>query len=198
MTDQQQHIADAYIKELQQQAEPQPPKFCICLIGLVGSGKSTLLDSLCQALPVVRHSGDRIRTLLHHNGLSDDGLMPIAIEASERTMAMGYNLACDNDFANPKARASFRDCARRNGYAEIWLRLNPPESFIVEHLRDDKHEYNFNSLERLRYQQQVHQDDAEAINALPFLNTLDPSRDDWDQQITLTLQRIRDFLASRR
>lgn len=197
LTTEQLLIAQQYYSQLDLRPEQRSkPQFAICLIGLIGSGKSTFLDVLCKEVPLVRHSGDKVRTLLHQHGMPiDENALPIAREASMWLRRDGYNIAYDNDFGNPVVRQDLQTVDSAAGIAEIWVRLNPPYEAIVRNLRDDKHAYEFSALQRLTAQKAIHDANIDAIGALPFVYTLDYSRPDSSQQTREAIRCVKQAIA---
>ena len=174
------------------------PQFCVAMIGLVGAGKSTVLKRLCEKLPLVRQSADEIRELMFRQGLPTDDAPIIGGKVSERLKHEGYNVAHDNDFANPAIRAEFDERNHKLGIQVVWIRIAPPESFILHKLRSFKHTYLFTDADEAvatyYKRKQLHIAEATVLDKLPYVYVFDPSRDDLTLQVDKAVLRITEVL----
>jgi predicted kinase len=170
--------------------EKTKPQFCLAMIGLVGAGKSTVLKQLCERLPLVRQSADEIREIMIAKGLPTDDAPIVGGMVAERLKTEGYNVAHDNDFANPAIRAEFDERNLKLGVQTVWIRIAPPESFILHNLqnrRDYKESHVFSNADEAvssyYKRKELHQMQAVALDALPYAYVFDPSREDLALQI---------------
>jgi predicted kinase len=194
-----QAVADEYYDSLEfPEGAKNPPQFCICVIGLTGAGKTTVLKKIIQHLPAVRVSGDEMRRLLIKKGLPTDELAHIGQIVSVRIKREGYNVAHDADFARPLVRELLRE-ANRGIVHELWVRIAPPESFILDKLKHYPHSWLFAdadaAIKNYHQRKELHRSLPE-LETLPYLYTFDTSRPDLDQQVTEFVALARQKLAT--
>lgn len=198
----QKQIAEAYAQQLViPEGSNQKPQFALCVIGLVGAGKTTTLKRLCEHIPMVRVSGDEIRYLLHQRGLSHDDsarVISIAHGLTGRLKKAGYNIAHDNDFSSPVAREALRANNSKYGVREVWIRVCPPEDWIIRKLRSyqgspwlfpDADAAVANYFARKTLQSQNPE-----IDQLPFVYEFNPAEANFSEQIEEGARRIREAL----
>lgn len=171
-------------------AARQKPQFALCIIGLVGAGKSTVLKKLSQLIPLVSESGDEVRKLIYDKGLppiDSESLACIGARVIGRLFREGYRVAYDNDFANPLIRKDMLEYNQRQGLPVIWIRVAPPEEFIINKLTNYKHTYLFkdadDALDTYFKRKQLHATESDALALLPYVYTFDTSAPNLDHQV---------------
>jgi len=176
------------------------PQFALCVIGLVGSGKTTTLKRLCESIPMVRVSGDEIREVLRGEGLPYDDPNTVISTGHELTAQLkkaGYNIAHDNDFSNPVAREALSANNQKYDVREIWIRMRPPEEWIIAKLRQRPPSGTFATAEDAiagYFARKELQSRNSWVDHLPFIYEFDPSQSDFHLQIQEGVQRIREAL----
>lgn len=191
-------IADEYYDLIEKPAAAKrSPQFSLCIIGLVGAGKSTVLRKLCEHIPMVCESGDEVRKLLFEKNLpqfDSATIAKIGERVIDRLKREGYRVAYDNDFANPEIRAAMLKHNQRLGTPVLWIRIMPPEDFIINKLRNYKHTYLFSDADEAiaNYvkRKAFHQREAAALAVLPYISTFDTSSPNLDQQVADAAKKI--------
>lgn len=195
-------LADKYYEHVAKPARAkQPPQFSLAIIGVVGAGKSTVLGKICELLPMVRVSGDELREYIHAEGLAEPPGEIIAAtnqKVVQRLRAQGYRVAYDNDFANPAIRSDMLEDNRKAGVPVLWIRVLTPEAFILNKLRSHEPSYLFKNADEAvacyYTRKALHESEADALNAIPFVYTFDASAVNLDEQIVSGVQKIQNRL----
>ncbi len=118
-------------------------QFLLCPVGLVGAGKTTVTKPLAEKLSLVRISGDEIRKLLKAKGVGYDTVFDIAKNLIKKYLESGYSVAIDSDCASEKTLKNISEMEKSLGVRTIWIHVNPPESFIINKLKNFKHTWLF-------------------------------------------------------
>lgn len=198
---QKQAIADEYFHQLPlTEAARQKPQFCLCMVGLPGSGKTTVLRLLMQQIPMISQAGDDIKVLLRARNLPDEYAPEIGGIVSEMLKNAGYNVAHDNDFGSSEVRDLHAARNAKRDITEVWVRISPPEQYILQGLEKRRPAYFKDGAEQLAtyYQRkELHQSEARALDTLPYVYIFDPSKPNLDEQISQAAARIKAFLATK-
>ena len=164
----------------------------LCSVGLVGAGKSTVKKPLSEKLSLVRISSDEVRHILKECGRDYNQLMEIVKPLSEELATQGHSLAFDADCGNPKTKDMIVALAEKVGAKVFWIHINPPESFILNKLRNYKHTWLFRDGEEAveNYFRQKERRGAENTD-FDFLATVDTSKADLSLQIEKVFELIK-------
>lgn len=126
---------------------PKGKQFLLCPVGLVGSGKTTVIKPLSEKLGLVRVSTDEIRKALKENGFNYKKTEDIAFAAADFFIDKGYGVVVDADCVRLEKREQIEERAASLQIPIIWIRINPPEEFILNKLRNYKHTWLFKDAE---------------------------------------------------
>jgi len=181
-------LKNAYKATLAIPAIKRDPQILLCPVGLVGAGKTTVVKPLGERLGLVRVSTDDIRKHLHESDFNYGPARGIAIAITNEFLAAGYSVALDADCAG-SARNYIEEAEKKYALKVIWLHINPPEAFILNKLRNYPHTWLFkNSGEAIanyHRRKPLH----EKLD-MPFLATIDPSKETLPQQIEEVIEKI--------
>lgn len=195
---QKQAIADEYYEQLNlDSAAKTKPQFCLCMIGLPGSGKSTILAELIKRVPMIRQAGDDVKIMLRERNLPDEFAQEIGGIVSEKIKNNGFSVAHDNDFGRADIRAMHASANQQKGIKEIWIRIAPPESYILQILERREAKYFHNKDEQLKtyfMRKKLHEENAAELDKIPYIYVFDPSRSDIAKQIDEAAVRIQAIL----
>lgn len=174
-------ISQLYEKQLELPSVKPTHQILLCPVGLVGSGKTTIVKPLSQALSLVRISTDEVRKMLKENGFNYIRTREIAKNLIGKYLKQGYSVAIDADCVG-----ALREVIDKIGndprIKVIWIHINPPESFIINKLRNYKHTWLFKDADDAIHCYQERKLLHEHLD-VPFLYTFDTSREDLDLQI---------------
>lgn len=153
-------------------------------VGLVGAGKTTVIKPLAEKLSLVRISSDEVRKIMKERGFGYERLMDIVAPLAEELAAEGHSLAFDADCGSPKTKELILKIAAQVGAKIFWIRINPPEDFILNKLRSHEHTWLFKDGDEA-VDNYLRQKERRAQENTPFdfLATVDTSKPDLAAQI---------------
>lgn len=165
-------------------------------VGLIGSGKTTVVKLLAEHFGLVRVSTDEIREGLARRGYSFEGAREISHELGVKYLKLGYSIAVDanvgskNGLAyNEKTRETFPQVR------QICIYTNPPEDFIINHLKIRHKPLIFKDAEHAIERFHFHKKQF-TLPDFPFVCTFDPSRNDFPEQIKQCIKAIENNLRA--
>lgn len=186
-------ICALYLEQVRLPAIPGRP-FLLCPVGLVGAGKSTVLKPLAEYFSLVRVSTDEIRKVLKDQGYNFLRTSEIAYFLVRKFLGEGYGVAVDADCSPPEVSEAIRTEAAKAGLPVVWIHIDPPESFILEKLRNFKHTWLFadadEAVANYFRRKPLHQ-----TLDFPFVYRFDTSRLDLPQQLEEAKREIEAFLS---
>jgi len=186
-------IAEKYGEEIVIPAHKPAHQFILCPVGLVGAGKTTVAKPLSEKLSLVRISNDEIRKHLHERGEGYDDVHEIAAIVANNYLEEGYSICFDNDCVGEETQELLEIAENVFGLELVWIHINPPESFILNKLRNltpnwmstaDKMVENYYQRKPLH----EHLD-------FPFVYTFDTSKQNLPDQINEAAEIIKKKLS---
>lgn len=187
-------IKDLYKKRLKLPEAKPKKQFLLCPVGLVGSGKSTVLKPLAEKLNAVRVSVDEIRQTLKESGFNYNQARNIAYEIIQELLDSGQSVAVDGNCGSEDALKKIEQLKMKPEKRIVWIRVNPPEEFIINKLKNFKHTWLFDDGDeavRGFYKYKEKYGDFSDLR-LPYAYTFDTSKDDLGEQINEALKIIKD------
>lgn len=181
-------VSQLYEKQLELPSVKPSHQILLCPVGLVGSGKTTVISPLSQTLSLVRIATDEIRKILKENGFNYVQTREIAKNLIGKYLKQGYSVAIDADCVG-ELREAIAEISHDPQIKVIWIHINPPESFILNKLRNYKHTWLFKNADDAIHCYQERKPLHEHLD-MPFLYTFDTSRDDLDEQIKEAIKLI--------
>lgn len=182
MTDAELNVATEYEKSLSVPSVKPKHQFVLCPIGLVGSGKTTVVKPLAEKLSLIRISGDEIRHIMKDTVGNYDAAFEIGAMLIKKYLAQGYSIAIDSDCAGEHTLKLISEAQAKMGINPVWIHINPPESFILNKLKNFKHTWLFKdgdeAIANYMRRKPLHEN-----LTMPFVYTFDTSRGDIAQQI---------------
>lgn len=136
-------IQAEYLKKVEIPASKPPQKYLLCPVGLVGAGKSTVTVPLAKRLGLVRISADEIRKILKENGYNYNRAREISLSIIREFLAKGYSVAIDANCGSSDSYPKIKELEKEFHLSLVWLRINPPEEFIINKLQNMKHAWLF-------------------------------------------------------
>lgn len=188
-----QKVKKAYENSLVFPKTKPVPQFLLCPVGIIGAGKTTIVRPLAEQLSLVRVSSDEIRKLLKELGQGYEAVHTLAYESIKNLLLGGWSVAIDADCASPETRMEIEKMCREFNISAIWIHINPPEDFILRKLRNFKHSWLFKDADQAIENYQARKPIHEKLD-LPFLCTIDTSREDLSKQREECVQKIRGIL----
>ncbi|MDD5726472.1 MAG: hypothetical protein PHC53_03625 [Patescibacteria group bacterium] len=182
------NISQLYEEQLELPSAKPTKQILLCPVGLVGSGKTTVVKPLSKALSLLRISTDEIRKILKENGFNYVRTREIAKNLIGKYLKLGHGVAIDADCAGSSYEL-INEISQNPQIKVIWIHINPPESFILNKLRNYKHTWLFKNADDAIYCYQERKPLHEHLD-MPFLYTFDTSRDDLDKQIEEAIKLI--------
>ena len=178
--------------------DTKPAKqFLLCPVGLVGAGKSTVIRPLAQKLGIPRVSTDAIREMLKSKGFNYNPARDLAYSIVEELVQAGHSVAVDSNCGSDDALQRLKSLQEKYPFKLIWLRVNPPESFILSKLKNYRHTWLFkDTSEALKsyFKYKERYGDFENLD-VPYLYTFDTSRPNMKDQIEEACSRIENELS---
>lgn len=172
------------------------PQWVLLPVGLLGAGKTTVVKPLAAKLGLIRLSTDEVRKMLWERGYSFAGCRNIIHELSTKYLGQGYSIAIDANAGstfgleyNKKIAATFPHVW------QIFIHINPPESFIIEKLKNYQHDWLFRDSEHA-VESFLHYKETFVLPDLPFAYTFDPSRADLPEQLGAGVRAIEKILSN--
>ena len=191
-------IRSLYLSRLEIPEKKPPVQFLLCPVGLIGAGKTTVLVPLAKKLGTVRVSTDEIRKMLKEQGFNYDRSRDIAHSIATELLTGGHSIALDMNCGSRDGFPEIQKLIRRFAVKAFWLHINPPESFIVDKLRNFEHTWLFRNgdeaVAAYFRSKEKHGDMAKKIGT--FTYAFDPSRDDLHEQIEECARLIEADLGS--
>lgn len=182
------NISQLYEKQLELPSGKPMHQILLCPVGLVGSGKTTVVKPLSKALSLLRISSDEIRKILKENGFNYVRTREIAKNLIGKYLKQGFSVAIDADCAGSSYEL-INEISRNPQIKVIWIHINPPESFILNKLRNYKHTWLFENADDAIHCYQERKPLHEHLD-MPFLYTFDTSRDNLDEQVKEAIELI--------
>lgn len=147
---------------------------------------------LSEQLGLIRISSDELRKILKENGFGYDDLKEIMFPVIKEFVAKGYSITLDMDCGNPVTQRMVKDMEDTYGIVSIWLHINPPETYILEKLRNHPPTWlsaNPKDMVANYYRQK----ETRSKQQMPkqYIYEFDTSRDDLETQCTEVLERIK-------
>lgn len=169
------------------------PQLLLCPVGLVGSGKTTAMKLLSPRLNLVRISSDEIRMRFRDKGRNNVRLLETAEVLIKKYLGEGYSVAIDADCAGT-ARELIETISRNSDVIPVWIHINPPESYILQKI--ETYLYTSTGLFKdaeIKRENYFRRKPLHEHLDLPFLSTLDPSKENYAQQIEETVKLIEEI-----
>lgn len=191
-------IIKQYEKRLVVYPEKSPRQFFLCPVGPVGSGKTTVARPLAERMHLVLVSSDEIRKILKEKGCGYEKVKDIALSVIEKLAKQGESVVYDADCSNPETKRRMEELASKFKIKLIWIRINPPEEFIIDKLKNFRHTWLFrDSDEAIRnyYASKVRHEKLEKAD-LKFLYEFDTSKDDLPKQLEEAIALIQSETSS--
>lgn len=163
-------------------ADKRTPRILVCPVGLVGAGKSTVIKPLSEKLSLLRISSDEFRHLLKDRGFGYRVVNQAMLSLLKKYLALGYSIALDADCAGSAKEFIDRVPQTYPDLKVVWLHIDPPESFILDKLRNYRHTWLFADADEA-VANYFRRKPLHAHLDMPFLYTFDTSRSDLDRQI---------------
>lgn len=182
------NISQLYEKQLELPSAKPVRQILLCPVGLVGSGKTTVVKPLSQALSLVRIATDEIRKILKEKGFNYVRTREIAKNLIVKYLKQGFSVAIDADCVG-FSHELINEVSQDPRIKVIWIHINPPESFILNKLRNYKHTWLFKNADDAIHCYQERKPLHEYLD-MPFLYTFDTSRDDLGVQIEGAIEKI--------
>jgi len=181
-------ISQLYEKQLELPSVKSANQILLCPVGLVGSGKTTVVKPLSKALSLVRISTDEVRRILKENGFNYVRTREIAKNLIAKYLKQGFSVAIDADCIG-YVDGLINEVSQDPRIKVIWIHIKPPESFILNKLRNYKHTWLFKDADDAIHCYQERKPLHEHLD-MPFLYTFDTSRDDLNMQIEEAIKLI--------
>lgn len=168
--------------------------FVLCPVGLVGAGKTTVVKPLSERLGLVRISGDEIRKMLKERGLGYENVSRIVFSLAEKYIKNGYSIAIDSDCASEHTQKMISKAASEYKAMPVWIHINPPESFIVDKLKNFKHTWLFKNADEA-IKNYLDRKPLHENLAMPFAYAFDTSKLDLEKQMKEAVEIIKQKTA---
>ena len=162
----------------------------ICPIGLVGSGKTTVLKPLSKKLSLVRISTDEIRKILKEQGHDYNRAKELVIRLAEKYIKNGHSIAIDKDCISKESQKYIKKLKEKYNIKIFWIRINPPEDFIINKLKNYKHTWLFDNAEQAIDNYKNRKSLYKNLK-FPFIYEFDTSRSDLSVQIRKAVKIIK-------
>lgn len=182
------NISQFYEKQLELPSLKPTHRILLCPVGLIGAGKTTVVKPLSKALSLLRISTDEIRKILKEKGFNYVRTREIAKNLIGKYLKQGYSVAIDADCVG-SLREAIDVISPDQRIKVIWIHINPPESFIINKLRNYKHTWLFKDADNAIRNYQQRKPLHEHLD-MPFIYTFDTSRDDLEAQIKEAVKLI--------
>jgi len=189
-------VTEKYRSQIQVPNNKPLHQFLLCPVGLVGAGKTTVIKPLSKKLDLVRVSTDEIRIILKQKGYNYSGVRDISYKVAKYFLDQGYSVAIDANCGTDETRRYIEEIAKKYQLPTIWLRVNPPDDFVVHKLQNFKHTWLFengNEAVKAYFEYKKHHGDY-AKSDIPFTYTFDTSKSDLPEQIKIAEKLIREKL----
>lgn len=171
-------------------------QFLLCPVGTVGAGKTTIVKPLSEKLGLARVSTDEIRQVLKSGGYNFEKVRDISFEILKELIEEGYSVAVDANCGTPGGISKVKEASGKYHTIPVWIRINPPEEFIINKLKNYKHTWLFKDGEEavanyFRYKEKY--GDFSNLD-LPYVYEFDTSRPDLNKQIEEAVGLIKEYL----
>lgn len=164
-------------------------------VGLIGAGKTTVVKPLAEQLCLVRLSTDDVRKLLRERGYSYEGCRDIIFALGQKYLGLGHSLALDANTGSVSGLAyNARAVEKFPKVRQLFIKVDPPDAFIIEKLRNYPHTWLFKSGEDAVASFYKNKADF-AFPDLPYVYTFDTSRPDLSEQIGECARALEEALA---
>jgi predicted kinase len=186
-------IKEIYRKQVKIPNSKPKRRFLLCPVGLVAAGKTTVIKSLAEKLDLVRISTDEIRKILKEHGFNYQGTKEIAYDLVKEYAEKGHSVAIDGNCGTENTIDRIKKAEKEYELPAIWVRVKPPEDFILNKLRDYKHTWLFkNSDEAIGSYFEYKNKHSNLDNLkLNYVYTFDTSKNDLAEQIETAAKIIK-------
>lgn len=191
-------IVGAYVKNTILPKVKFPRQFFLCPVGPIGAGKSTTLKKLAKKIPMVIVSADDFRKILKKSGRGYEAAAALTLSAARHFASQGFSVALDMNCGRADKKRQIDELAGEFGAKIIWIRVNPPERYILDKLKNFKHTWLFRDAEHAienyyHYKKILAEENFDAS----FLCTIDPSSPNFENQIDDAAWAIKNYLLNR-
>lgn len=190
-----QTVLEAFERTLEIPTQKPPRQFVLCPVGLIGAGKTTVMKPLSRRLSLMRISGDEIRKMLKENDQSYDAVLHITFSLAHKYLQLGHSIAIDSDCVSAEKQREFAAWQLRYHLKLIWIRIAPPEAFILKKLRSYDHTWLFRNAEHA-IRNYFMRKPAHVHLPFPFAYTFDTSKRDLLEQIETAARVIERNVAT--
>lgn len=161
----------------------------ICPVGPVGAGKTTIIKPLSKKLHLLRISTDEIRKILKEHRYNYEAVHYVAYYLVDKYAKKGFNLAIDANCSSCEAREKIKELKNKYRITVFWIRIKPPEKFIINKLKNYRHTWLFrNAGEAI--ENYINSKAGQKNLNLPFIFTFNTAKKDIDRQIEDCAERI--------
>ncbi|TSC79998.1 MAG: hypothetical protein G01um101429_310 [Parcubacteria group bacterium Gr01-1014_29] len=185
-----------YKQSLDLPAEKSTTQFLLCPVGLMGAGKTTVVKPLSEKLGIPRVSTDEIRERLKHRGYNYNSAHKLAYQIIEELLQNGFSMVIDENCGSIETREKLLELQKRYKTKLIWIRVHPPEQFIIDKLRNYPHTWLFKDSDEaiasyFRYKETY--GDFSDLD-VPYVYTFDTSKQNLNQQLEEAFVRIQEAI----
>jgi len=185
---QEQKIINCYAKSLKIPSQKIGP-IIVCPVRPVGAGKSTVMKLLCPKLKLIRIDLDGLRKLLKKEGMSYDRVHQMAIKLTDQYLAHDYGVGLDGNGGRKEIQKEIKQLAKKYKSKIFWLHIKPPQSYIINKLKNYHHTWLFKDAKQAIHNYQSTKNNY-VDGRLPYLSTIDPSKPTIKKQIDKTVKLI--------
>lgn len=136
-------IKEIYRSQIRIPEVKPKPQFLLCPVGLVAAGKTTVVKPLAEKLNLVRVSNDEIGQILKQRGFNFQAVKDISYDLIKEFVEKGYSVAIDGNCGSEDSVNKIKEAQKEHNLKIIWLRVKPPEEFIINKLKNYKHTWLF-------------------------------------------------------
>jgi len=187
-------VLDLYRNQIKIPETKPKQQILLCPVGLIGAGKTTIIKPLSEKLNLVRVSTDEIRAMFRERGLNYNSAKVIAFKLIKEFLEKGYSVAIDSNNGTEAGVKRIKEAEKQYSIKVIWLRIKPPEEFIVNKLKNFKHTWLFeNGDEAIRSFYEYKEKYGDFLDKLdvPYTYVFDTSRPDINEQINTAVEIIK-------
>lgn len=165
-------------------------QFVLCPVGLVGSGKTSVVRLLAEKLWLVRISSDEIRQRLKERGFNYDRAKELTCRIAREFIEGGYSVALDMNCGSQASKDYIAKFKKEYDLMALWIHINPPEDFIIRKLKVYSHSWLFKNGDEAVDAYFKYKKAYGDFGSIDFIYTIDPSRDDFPEQIDNAVSAI--------
>ncbi len=187
-----------FYKSRLQIPEVKPKKqFLLCPVGVVASGKTTVIKPLAEKLNAVRVSTDEIRQILKERHYNYNRARDMAYEIVKELLDQGYSVGMDANCGSRDRQEKIKEIEKRPEIKVIWIRINPPEEFIIQKLKKFKHNWLFKDSDEAIYSFRKSKEKYGDFSnlSLPYVYEFDTSKENLNEQISEAVEIIKNKLT---